>query len=292
MLNAMKTILSQLCSRFLLGLVMAGACSGWAETAAEPAPAASSTSPSGNDNKALQLLAEDVPRADIRWLDSSASNKVFSLYRQPSHGEAKGGVLILPTINRHPASPHVIDTLRITLSENHWHTLAIQLPDHAKDLKELAQQYIQSGIEYLNSQGVFNIVLLGEGTGATHAMEYVHNLPTDNPNNFQQVRGLAMINPRNTIAGTDLVLSDNLKGLKVPVLDIFLDIDYRDQREAKQRQQASRQLPAWQYVQIQLPRVGPNWQQQDNRLTKRVRGWLNKTAAGLTVTGRGSTADQ
>ena len=247
-------------------------------TSATPA-ANSSAVPNGNDS----LLLEDIPKKELCWLTINQQQSLC-LYRKASRGKAKGGVLILPGINQNPASPGIINTLRYTLSENRWHTLAITMPDPASETAaDLAQQHIAAGIQHLNTQGVYNIVIIGEGTSASHGMQYINALPPAAEDSFQQIRGLAMINPRNRLPGTDFDLSTAVVKAPVPVLDLFLDKDYRDQREAGLRLQGSRQLPDGHYMQIELPLVGPNWDQQDDRLSKRVRGWLDRRAAGFAV---------
>ncbi len=292
-------------------VLVAGAASLAQEPA--PAPAAAKGPP---QSLADQQLAEQLPAREVRWLEVNG-RQVLALHRKPSGGKPKGGVLILPGSHQPPTSPDTVDALRHTLSENNWHTLVITLPettatrrpppapiaaagddndggDEAAQATELTAAdatpaglpHIAAGLRFLNQQGIFNIAIVGYGTGAVHGIEYITSLPPATNGALQQVRGIVIINPRNHLIGNQRDIADAIDELSVPALDLFLGVDYRDPREASARLYAGRELPQGQYTQTELPRTAPNWQQQEDRLTKRVRGWLDKHAAGHTVIGR------
>lgn len=151
--------------------------------------------------------------------------------------------------------------------------------------EEQAQQTIQAAIDFYNKEGIFNIVIIGEGINALRAAHFIASMPEaiKAQGEINQIRGLAMINPRNTIYGSDLSLPMELSYFKVPIMDIYFGTDFRDERESKARAAVSRGLPGGLYTQIKLPITGNNWQQREDRLTKRLRGWMDRRAAGFEI---------
>ena len=134
---------------------------------------------------------------------------------------------------------------------------------------------IDAAIRYFNDQGIYNMAIVSEGSSAVYAMQYISN------NSDQQIRGLAIINARNPFNDTRLI--ELIAEQSLPLLDIYFGLDYRDQREAQQRKVASRKLASGQYLQIELPRIATRWDNHEGRLSKRVRGWLDRTASGFEV---------
>ena len=131
---------------------------------------------------------------------------------------------------------------------------------------------IGAAINYLHSQEVFNIAIVSEGGSAVYALQYLSG--ASDPAQSKKILALALIDARNHFNGTSLI--DLLATQTLPILDIYLGLDYRDRREAQHREVASRQLPADQYLQIAMPRIPTRWDSHEDRLSKRVRGWLDK----------------
>lgn len=138
---------------------------------------------------------------------------------------------------------------------------------------------IDAAINYYNAQGVFNVAIISEGASAIYALQYISNI--SNTEKRKQIRGLALVNARNQFNDTSII--ELMAAQQLPILDIYLGLDYRDQREAQQRKVASRQLSPGQYVQVAIPRTATSWDSREDRLSKRVRGWLDRTASGFEV---------
>jgi hypothetical protein len=293
------------------------------------------------------LSLPEIPANEICWLTVD-EQQVFSLYKKDLSGTAKGGVIILPGLNKDPFSPDIINGLRTTLAENEWHSLAVRMPannadrmltpgtnrsaeqealepneDFATDeeataaanaevtlefeasgannnssagrpmqplspTEQHAQQIIAAAIQYFNNDGIFNLVLIGEGISAVHAAHYLANMPAvdKKKGGFDQIRAFAMINARNRIDGSELNLAEELAEIDMPMIDLYFGLDYRDGREAKARKKVSRGFAKGQYMQLKLPLIDTNWQNEDDWLTKRIRGWLDRRAAGFEVDAR------
>ncbi|MGK0441720.1 MAG: hypothetical protein ACJA0N_001521 [Pseudohongiellaceae bacterium] len=225
-----------------------------------------------------QLLSKDLPSEQILWLDI-AGKKVLSLYSPDHSGRAKGGVILLPRHDQPITIHNRLFNLQQTLADNSWHALTIVMPSFtdAENEANLAQQYIDAAIQFLNDKGIYNMVLLGEGINAHRMLQFANQLTTQKK--AKQIRGLAIVNPVNS--GIKPTIEALIPKLPFSILDIYFDEGLETKRNAKLRLRNSRSMPAKQYQQIRMLRLANN--QKENRLTKRVRGWLDKTAAGFSV---------
>lgn len=138
---------------------------------------------------------------------------------------------------------------------------------------------IDAAINYFNTQQIVNIAIVSEGGSAVYALQYLSSIVDSEQS--KKILGLALIDARNHFNDTSLI--DLLAEQTLPMLDIYLGLDFRDQREAQQREIASRQLPTGQYLQIAMPRIATRWDNHEDRLSKRVRGWLDRSASAEEV---------
>lgn len=232
---------------------------------------------------------QSPPEAAARQTaDNSASDQInlnipagkqSAFYLAEKSGTAHGGVLIVPDHGEKPNTYGDLNLLRHTLADNHWHTLALdtsnlQPPD--------IQQLIAAGVVYLNGKGVFNIAVLGKGQGTAHALRYVANLPSVAAGSIQQIRALVMINANNVVPTLDGNAMAPLTQLRLPVLDAYQGSNFRQQQQAAERKQLVNRQNT-QYQQARLPYSTTQTPQQESRITKRIRGWLDKHVAGFMV---------
>lgn len=259
----MKTHLPSGQIYLLLSLLIMQAFTGL--SAGADAPASTATNTTGHF----------ADQSDRIWLTGDGK-KVAAFYLGESSGKAHGGVLLIPDLNRHPATPGNIDQLRRALAKNHWHTLAV---DTSHTTAEAARQIVASGIDHFKQQGVFNIAILGEGHGAALAANYIANLPPA----AQPLRALLMINASNSINDGAINNLELLNKIKLPVLDAYHYGIYRQQQAATARRQAIPRQQRPDYQQIRLPRASGNQQHSDNLVSKRIRGWLDNNVAGFMV---------
>ncbi|WP_339673319.1 DUF3530 family protein [Dasania marina] len=230
------------------------------------------------------LLAKDLPPEQVLWLEV-AGQKVLSLYSPDYSGKARGGVILLPRHDQAITRRNRLYNLQQTLANNRWHTLMLSMPplpaadDSGAAADTTAQQHIAAAISFLNSKGIYNMVLLGEGSSANRLIAYASQI--SDKNQLKQIRGLALVNAENNIAGQQI--NSLLAKLTFPVLDLYFTDGRQASAYAQQRMRASKPLPRGQYQQVRMPRMAFNRQQDENKLSKRIRGWLNKTAAGFSV---------
>lgn len=94
----------------------------------------------------------------------------------------RGAIMILHGRGFHPASPTVVQPLRIGLPEQGWATLSLQMPVLGKEatyydyvpLFPEARGRIAAGLQYLHDAGYEPIVILAHSCGAHMAMNFVH----------------------------------------------------------------------------------------------------------------------
>ena len=150
----------------------------------------------------------------------------------------------------------------------------------------VAYSRIEAAISFLNDQGIYNIVLLGDGLGAARAGNFLKGLPQSNEpkdNTIKLIRAMVIINARNSSPKQDINLLTSLYDPQVATLDIYFGIHEKDNAESLERKKFARRNNFTTYQQILLPELSHNTTNGENRLTRRIRGFLNKHAKGVKV---------
>ncbi len=153
---------------------------------------------------ALSLSAgESIPKdegalgvADQLML-KTGSEEILSLYRPVQSSRSDGGVILLHDRGTQPDWPGVIQTLRRGLPRYGWSTLAIKLPaleagvqtspQVLKQWSESVPVAIDAAIMVLEARNISNIVLIGHGSGALVAADYMTKKP------HEKIRGLIAV---------------------------------------------------------------------------------------------------
>jgi uncharacterized protein DUF3530 len=151
-----------------------------------------------------------------------------------------------------------------------------------------ANQRIRAAMTYLNDKGQFNIVLVGDGMGAARGGDFVMAVPIAKPQTPEErplkpIRAMVIINARNSVPSSNIDLPKSLFDPEVPTLDIYFGTDVRDPAEAERRRKYAKRQGFQVYQQIRLPEIADNKMLGENRLARRVRGFLNKHAKGSKV---------
>ncbi len=184
-----------------------------------------------------------------------------------------------------------VDAVSSTPSQEPQETPEPQ-PDPAE---QRAQERISAAIKWLNEQGQYNLAILGDGIGATRASQYVasENARNAGTNNINIIRGMIMLNPQHNVPQGELSLLEFFEQSPMPTLDIYFGYERYDQEAARMRKQLARRAKFETYQQFHLPRTTAqpkintyspsNSQRGVNRLTQRIRGFLQKYARGVAV---------
>ncbi|MFP8968464.1 DUF3530 family protein [Pokkaliibacter sp. CJK22405] len=134
-----------------------------------------------------------------------------------------------------------------------------------QDYVTLVNTRIQSAESYLTSQGVQKIVVLGVGSGAALAAQYLAGKNDSSTT-------LIMVDTRPVDAPISIDIMATLAGFNGPVLDLYHG-DYRN-RLAKMRRDNARRFGKLAYEQIRLQPRFANPAEDWAFLVQRVRGWL------------------
>lgn len=159
----------------------------------------------------------------------------------------------------------------------------------ALNAEQITEQRLEFALEFLHDQGQFNISVLGSSSGAIRAQDFIDKITPqiDNPGlkkDFEKpIRALVIVNGRNRLPTMADTYKHWFKDPEIPVLDIFLETDSRNRREAKNRKILARQKKVLNYKQVSLSGLNNEKTWGGNQLSRRVRGFLDNNAAGVEI---------
>ncbi len=266
-----------------------------------------------NDDYNLELgqsLERGLISGKALWLDDGKV-KFFAVYDPDQSGQPKGGVIILHDANSHPDKPEIIQPLRKDLTAHGWASITIQLPylasiDSYTKEQTIINQRVNSAASYMQSIGIANIALLGHGTGAMAATAY---LSAQQDASIQAFIAISLgILDKNKKPES---ISQQLEKITVPILDIYgsNDLDHVTSTAMARALAAkissdavtsSKQLNSYKrsaiaksstqnsqgyisYRQIVIEGASHDFSGSAQQLTKRIAGWLERHAKGVTV---------
>ena len=137
-------------------------------------------------------------------------------------------------------------------------------------ISEVISKRLTAAAEHILKQGQNDIVYIGFGDSGIDVAEYVGKL--DDPT--KQAKALVLINLRPSPEQDIQTLISLLRGLKVPILDVYNSQDIDSEKRAQQRKRQIIGANPNYYRQLALPRLAPHRDDQNNIIGKRVRGWL------------------
>ena len=164
-------------------------------------------------------------------------------------------------------------------------TLSSLAAEQAGDNKNPITSRLQAAINFLNQQGQYNIVLIGSGTGALYAAEFIASQDTDLAEKGGSVRALVLIDAVNEAANTEEKLPSLLGKQTLPILDIYQESSSNLLIQAKQRKQQLKKLPPALYQQLEISLSLPVGNSQYDTSTRRIRGWLDRYISGRELVG-------
>lgn len=244
----------------------------------------------------LELLGKELENEALTWLEAQGE-KFIALWEPDTSGASFGAILILHGEGQTADWPNSINPLRTNLIKFGWSTLSIELPDPVpeetdedgtahKNIEEKARERIQAAVNFLDQKGQYNLVIFGQSTGATRGFEFIRTLAaegnaTTNTNASSAVpptrgpfRALIMVSARNVKL---------LKDFKLPTLDLYYDEHFLDTMQSQERLALAQKYRLPYYHQLKILKPDETEYGEDNRLTRRVRGFLNKYAKGVEI---------
>ncbi len=210
------------------------------------------------------------------WL-KTGKQKFLSLYTQTEQPKSMGTAIILHDQGTFANQAPLIYRLRTELPQHRWTTLSLQLPvleegapagDYFK-LERQALARIETAITFLKNNNIEKIVLVGQGLGASFALDFAANKP--NP-----VKALVLISLKLPPAKEKrTVWIKKLSVLTIPVLDIYAEQDAAQTvLTARKRRLSSRNNPN--YQQLVLTNTDHQYAHNEALLIKRVYSWLSR----------------
>ncbi|MDH5181158.1 MAG: alpha/beta hydrolase family protein [Gammaproteobacteria bacterium] len=227
----------------------------------------------------------------------AGETEFLGIFAENNTEKAVGGAIILHGIGAHPAWPEVVNPLRAGLPDHGWATLSIQMPVLAneKQYEDYAPLYdeviprIQAAVDYYKKLGVKNIVIVAHSMGAGMAAYYLSQKPDPDVTAFVSI-GMSVRKPD---PKTDPKLLEQLKKMdnlvalrkiKLPILDIYGSRDLPAVLTTdKQRKDAVTKAGNKRYIQLKVQGADHFFNNMDEDLVKRVRGWLANNAAGTEI---------
>lgn len=238
------------------------------------------------EQRIADRLAGQAEVTETVWL-TAEDEEFLGLFNRQTIDKASGAVIVLHGMGAHADWPRLISPLRLSLPEQGWSTLSIQLPlvaienpieNYGKTLGA-AKDRLEAAVRFLRTRQYRNIVVIGHSFGAATVLSYLSDP--------QRLRVMALVaiglqeypflKPAINVLGL-------IEATQIPVLDIYGDRDYRRVRNhAPDRRLAAKKADNRNYKQVEVPGANHYFYKMEDVLAKQIRGWLDKAAPGVSI---------
>lgn len=229
------------------------------------------------EKRVVSEIEDSILDGDVEYLTLKNGAKIFSIYTESEADNSKGGVIILHNRGQHANWADTIKPMRIGLTKKGWDTLSVQMPVLGKQAKyydyvpifPYAFERIKAAIDFYKKRGVKNIILIAHGCGAHMAMGYFDQFGDE------QISRFVGIGMGATDYGQKMIKPYPLERLKIPVLDIFAEHDFKGvlwlSKIRKPRLNAKS-------TQIEIKNADHYYQQEDlvEQLITQINTWLTR----------------
>jgi alpha/beta superfamily hydrolase len=211
------------------------------------------------------------------WLKADGRD-FWGLYTETEKTDNTNVAIILHDLGEYPDQKPLIHALRTVLPQHNWATLALQMPLREQGATEAdyyplfaeARMRLDAAVDYLQKNGAKNIVVVGYGLGALMAAYVI----SDKPDNILALAAIGLAVPETTAAQAQTLAF--IKNIALPFLDIYAEFDLPEVADtARQRRMAGKDNPV--YLQVRMNGENHAYQQDHERLVKRVYSWLSST---------------
>lgn len=139
---------------------------------------------------------------------------------------------------------------------------------------------IIAAINYLKSKNQENLVIIGYGSGAAWAIDYVQKQDKDSET---ATKGLTLITIDALASEVEPTkMHEQIKDIKVPYLDLINPEKIRAIKLAKKRAKILKRSENSNYQQFITPIIS-NYRETENPTSRRIRGWLMINAEGKLI---------
>ena len=133
------------------------------------------------------------------------------------------------------------------------------------------------------------MIILGNGYGAIRAQKFIKHITpnVDDPKLKatleKPVRAMVLMNGRDRLPSMQDSYEEWFTDPTIPILDIVVQTDHRNQQAAKLRKTIARQKNVKVYKQVRLIEMSREKSWGSNSLSRRILGFLDTHAAGIEV---------
>lgn len=229
-------------------------------------------------------LAEEAEASEVIQLEANGET-FLALLNNLVSDKALGAIIVLHGMGAHPDWPQTISPIRKAFPEYGWITLSIQLPiiapenkveDYGKTFGR-AKERIKAAIRFLHERKFRNIVAIGHSFGAASMLSYLEKEEHISALVAIGLQNYAFIKPTFDLFGL-------IEKSKIPVLDIYGSRDFKEViDQAADRRLAAKKGSNNQYLQVDIEGADHYFTKMEEVLIKRIRGWLEKVAPGVSV---------
>ncbi|GJM04084.1 MAG: hypothetical protein DHS20C09_00750 [marine bacterium B5-7] len=238
------------------------------------------------EKRTTEKLAKNVKGSEVLWLDAKGED-FLALYTSQTNETAHGAVILLHGMGGHADWPQTVSPIRTRLPEHGWATLSIQMPviapenqieDYGRTLQQ-AENRIKAAVRILRERKFLNIVVIGHSFGAATTLAYLEK------EKKQKVVALVALGLQEyPFVKPSIDILGLIEKTKIPVLDIFGSRDFKNViNQAPDRRLAAKKGNNRQYAQLEIEGADHYFNQMEDVLIKRIRGWLNKAAPGMSI---------
>ena len=238
------------------------------------------------EQQITKKLADKAVATEVLWLEADGE-KFLALYTGQSSQVAHGAVIILHAMGAHADWPQMISPIRMALPEQGWSTLSIQLPliapqnqieDYGLTLQR-ASDRIDAAVRYLRDRKFLNIVVIGHSFGAASTLAYLKKVGK------QKVQALVAIGLQDyAFVKPSINVLELIEKSPVPILDIYGSRDFKKVvDQAPDRRLAAKKGNNRNYTQFEIEGADHYFNKMEDVLVKRIRGWLDKAAPGVSI---------
>lgn len=156
---------------------------------------------------------------------------------------------------------------------------------------EIIEQRLESALRFLHDKGQYNIIVLGSGVNAITAQKFIEKITPkiQNPQLQGQlekpIRALVLVNSRNRLPTMEKEYDKWFSDKELPVLDIYFKQNARNAHDARKRKKIAKVQGVKFYQQVAINELSGERSWGENKLSRRIRSFLDKNASGVEVEG-------
>jgi hypothetical protein len=242
-------------------------------------PLVTTASDLAKEQRWADQIVDALIEGEAVWLNAD-EQRFLSIYTESEEEGVKRAAMILHGIGVHPDWPTVIYPLRTQLPILGWTTLSLQMPvlPNEAEVKDYLPLYdevpprIAAGIDYLQEQGIEEIVLIAHSLGASMGSYY---LATAEQSPIKAFVSIGM-SADGTGGHSDEI--GHLQKIAIPILDVYGEKDLPAVVNSAAARKQAGESGSDSYQQIMMPGADHFFEGKGNELAVTVAEWLENPA--------------